>query len=367
MKACDFAKTAWKLPFRTNVTSVIGLSMSFFLIFLGTNTFHYVYEQKQQPWEISVTPKSTNITDKTVNDVTYLNGVLLATPVINVDTTVKIGDYASSLTLKGVNSEYVGSLSEGDMFSDENLLPVIVMNKAAYNTFVNDKNKRIKSDEKYAELKTSIGDEKEYPAAIGGILQDNSTDSIAYISLKAARTYVLRQGKVPEYASIQLRLKNIGSSKSVVKQLESMGLESKDTLPQKQQLWDARQGEAIYITLSGICILIFVMLYTVSTMKYNLQKKRRQYNSLYVIGLSKEQIAISFAAISFKALVISIVCCYGGYYTSIIFMSSDFIASSVFSCPFTWMSLAAQLIITGASMACIYVSISRYLYKEGLQ
>lgn len=367
MKTSDLVKTAWRFPFCINVMCIIGLSVSLFLLFLGTNTFFYVHEQKQQPWEISVTHKSAKITDKTVNDLKNINGVLLATPVIEVNTTVHIGDYAAELTLKGVNSEYIGALREGKMFSDENILPVIVMNKTAYNTFVNDKNKKIKSDEKYAELKTSIGDEKEYPAAIGGILEDNSTDSIAYISLKAAKTYVLRQGKAPEYASIQLRLKNIGSSKSVVKQLESIGLESKDTLPQKQQVWDARQGEATSVTLSGICTLIFVMLYAVSTMKYNLQKNRKQYNSLYVIGLSKEQIAISFAAISLKALVISIVCCYGGYYFSLLFLSSDFIASSVFSCPFTWMSLTAQLIITAVSVGYIYVSISRYLYKESLQ
>lgn len=352
MKILDFIKVSLGLPFHNNSFSFIGLVISLFLLLMSVNTFHMLYQEKQQPWEISATADKSQIDDKTVAELSKMDGVVMSSPVIEVSTIVQIGDYSSQLTLKGVNSAYVGILREGIMFVDKDILPVIIMNKHAYSTFENDKKKKIPGDTSYTNLKTVLKDEKEYPAKIGGILQDNSNDSVAYISLNAAKTYVLRQGKVPQYSAIQLRLKNVGKAKSIIKTLKSMGLTAKDALPDKQQEWDGRQTEATYIGLSGICILVFVLLYILGRMECDMHKTAKQYRSLLFVGMTQQNLALLFAIRYILMSLLATLCCYCASYIIPMFLNAEFVSVTVFGAPHSWLSL---LTLTGVNAVCMSV------------
>lgn len=359
MKIIDFIKLTDKLSFRNNIIAIVGLSISLFLILLGLNTLRGVYLQKQQPWEITATGDQSKIAEKTVNDIKSMDNVIMASPVIQVDTTVQMGDYKSQLVLQGIASEYVGPLSEGQMFFDKDILPVIVMNKNALSSFVNDKNKKIKSDEKYLNLKTTLVGEKPSLAKVGGILQDNSDKNIAYISLNSAKNYLLRQRRVPEYTGVSLRLKNVGSAKGVIKTLESMGLKSEEALPTQQQTWETRQNEAMYIALAGLLILVFIILYMLVRVQCDLNKNHGQYLSLLFIGVSKEVIAVAFSIKSMVAFIMSTLLCYGMGYLIPMFMNKEFAAATVFAYQSTWLSFLVLVAIDLICMGTVYVRVRK--------
>lgn len=363
MKTLDFIKLGKSLPYKTNAVSFIGITISLFLILIGVNTFFTVYSQKQEPWEITASGDKTKLESKVIGQLEAISGVETVNPVIDISATVQIGEYSSQLNLKGVDSGYVGPLTSGKMFLDSDVLPVIVMNKTALNSFESEK-KKIKPDENYSQLKTVIKDEKSYPAKIGGILQDNREEKLAYISLNSAKAYLASCGKAGEYTSVQLELKNSGKAKNVINTLKNMGLSGKDALPKKQETWDKWQTESIYITMAGIVILVFVVLYMLEGIKFDLKSNTSQYKTLRVLGMSMEDIGKTFALKVLCFSLVSAVCsCFIAYLVPL-FLSENTGISSVFSIYLTPVSIAVLLFAVGVIAGIFYFTTKDYRHGQ---
>ena len=138
MKTGDlFRIAARNLRGKWAVLPALGIAVSVFCLCFAGATWASMQQEKSQPYELSVSADgSKSLSDSAVSEISKLEDVTAATPLLKVSAIVKTGTYYAQLTLTGINASYVDrEFAEGAVFPDSSVMPYIILNKAACKQF----------------------------------------------------------------------------------------------------------------------------------------------------------------------------------------------------------------------------------------
>lgn len=207
-------------------------------VYLGGRAIHLgtaLYQEKNQPCLLHVT--SAEAMDMEV--VGGISGILSCTVLYEVDATVSAAGYEADFNIQGVDSSFIsGYVADGTLFTELGGMPELVMNEAALETFALD-GKKIESIESVDWLNTGIniktGDERPIAAAICGIIHDEKESPSVYMSLSAARNYLMQQGVTPVMTSALVKVRTAGIADNVTDNLEKLGYMAENTEDHTQE------------------------------------------------------------------------------------------------------------------------------------
>ena len=119
------------------VVPIVGMTAisAFCLCFAGT-VLTTVQQEKSLPYELNVIPGTINLSDSAIVEISDIPDVTAATLVLQIPANVQIGEYDAQLTLSGIDAAYLNeAFSQGGVFTDNSVMPYIVLNKAACKLF----------------------------------------------------------------------------------------------------------------------------------------------------------------------------------------------------------------------------------------
>lgn len=314
MRISNLAYLAWKnLKGNWAVLPVIGFAIAAFCLCFAGAILTVVQEEKAQPYEIIVaTQESKSLTDNDIAEMTKLEDVVAVTGILEVPTRMILGEYAAELTLTGMNSSYInGTYVAGSAYPADTVMPYIVLNEAARKAF------SIKSasgsdnsgdttasaapeiDWLNVSITVQLGEEsKPVTAKICGLLtasDEKDEDPAVYISLSSAKTLLEQSGQNTGYASLRVRVTNIGSAESVSKGISALGLLVSNSTEELQAGWDTDTKEFTYLLVIGIFGLLCASFLLAAWRALSLCRQRHEFESLRYLGMKERDIRRLFA------------------------------------------------------------------------
>ncbi len=258
-------------------------------------------EEKSQPYELGVIPGSTEVTDYAVLQISELENVEAATPVLEVPVSIAIGEYTAQLTLVGIEADYLNEeLSQGNMFPDSSVMPYIVLNEAALGQLmIESSNTAIDMEtdntDWLSESVSIIASEGMRPVVskISGILakvDEQEQEPVAYISISVAKQLLQQSGMKADYTRMSVRVKNIGSTESVSKSIAELGLMVENNNDELQRKWDMETKEMTYLILIGVFSLLCSAVLMMAWRKISMLEQKSALSMLRWVGMKRKQI-----------------------------------------------------------------------------
>lgn len=289
------ANGLWKLAVRTwRRMGILYLAVVIIGAFSMTAAFNALFtlqEEKSEPSQLTVTAE--NITDEALVEIEKIDGVLDVTGVIDVTATLKIGEWKSELMIQGVRPEWIkGTYVEGTAITEQTSMPYIVLNEAAMHSFTDENGKKMNEDDTFNwEETASLDGEKPLPAKVCGIIQDDSEEPKAYMSLSQAKNTLLHMGSIPAYSSALVQTRDMGSEEQVLDQLASLGLMGTPTNPEQQEEWKRKEMELTYLLVMGLLSLLCSSALAGKNIALDRSIHKAEYEQLGYMGLEKRQIS----------------------------------------------------------------------------
>ena len=257
MRTSDRIRLALKsLRGKWAVLPAAGVTIAAFCLCFAGAILMTVQQEKAQPYELIVSAEDASLSDNDVVELSQTEDVTAATAVLQVPVTMTVGEYVAALTLTGADADYLeGGFSQGGAFSDDSVMPYIVLNAAALKQFSEsgttddsknsgdtyndeeDMDDDITSESTEApdvdwlneSCSVQLGEGiKAVTSKICGILSDDDTDETqepaAYISLSSAKELLQASGQGTGYTMIYVRAKNIGCADGISKAVAKLGL-----------------------------------------------------------------------------------------------------------------------------------------------
>lgn len=215
-----------------------------------------IHGEKGSPCELAVTaPSYLAVTEQSVLDFQAIADVVDATGVVEAPVTARSGKYAASLTLVGLDGDYLRDLVyiTGERFPDSGAMPWIALSKAAAQSFVDPEDKTKRSagympdiDWLGADFSLEMGGGA-VSAKVSGLFEGD--EPAAYVSRDIARALLQSQGQTSGYAGARVRVTNIGAAEAVSKAITDMGYQVANRDSARQEKWDAQTREAVYLAV----------------------------------------------------------------------------------------------------------------------
>ncbi len=314
MGISNLAYLAWKnLKGSWAVLPAIGFAIvAFCLCFAGT-ILTVVQEEKAQPYEIIVAAQeSKSLTDSDIAELTKLEDVTAVTGILEVPAIVISGEYTAKLTLTGMDSQYIGGdYTVGSAYPADTVMPYIVLNGAARKAFSaksasgsdNSGDTTASAAPEIDWLNVSftvqLGEEtKPVTAKVCGLLaasNEEDEEPAAYISLSSAKALLEHSGQTTGYASIRVRVTNIGSAESVSKGISALGLSVSNSTEDLQTGWDADIKEFTYLLVIGVFGLLCASFLLAAWRALSLCRHRHEFEALRYLGMKERDIRRLFA------------------------------------------------------------------------
>ena len=288
------AKGLWKFAVRTwrriGVLYIVGITISAFGMMAAGNAFFTMQEEKSQPSQLSVAAE--HITDDTLAEIEKIDGVLSVTGVIDVAATLHAGEWKAELVIQGVKPGWLeGTYTQGAAFQDGTSMPYLVLNEAAVRLFTDADGKEIDEKEMPDWGKSVYLDgEKPLTVKVCGVIQDDSEEPKAYMSISQAKNTLLHMGIIPAYSSALIQTQDMGSEEQVLGQLAQLGLMGASTKPELQESWKRAELELSYLFTASILILLCAGLIAQKNMAMDAIAHTPEYDQLKGMGLLKNQI-----------------------------------------------------------------------------
>jgi ABC-type antimicrobial peptide transport system permease subunit len=328
MRISDQIRFALKnLKGRWAVLPVIGFAIAAFCLCFAGAILTTMQDEKAQPYELVISGEEANsISDSDVIEITKLEDVTAATPVMQIPASISTGDYTAALTLTGIEASYLeNSFSQGNAFPEDSVMPYIVLNEAALKQF---------SDSETSKDKDSTGDmgdeegtgntartdteapdvdwlngsysvqtgegSKTVTSKVCGILSEGEDteeeqEPAAYISISTAKELLRQNGQETNYTGANVRVKNIGSADSVSKSIAALGLTVTNSTEELQSGWDADNKEMTYLIVIGVFGLVCASVLLAAWRQNTLLKQKRAWEALIYIGLKASDMRNLFA------------------------------------------------------------------------
>ncbi len=296
MRKSDCVWLAAKLAFGTkNTLFLIGLAAAVYCVCVGGGLVSGVQEQRSMPYELNATAGSSAITNQIVAKAGQVEGVLASSAQLDVPATFSLGGNTAGIHLDGIEPDYMqGIFTSGTVFPKDSAMPYIVLNQAAFDQ-LQDKNTdgNVDDTEKINWQKAAClvllgdnvtaapGKNKSTAAKICGILEDDTKDPKAYISLSNAKK--LAGG---EYTACLVRVRNVDSVKDVSDKIFALGLSVQNIEPTQESDWDRKNTEATYLLLLGIALLFYSVYLYIKAENLKEGMGRKELELLMYIGLS---------------------------------------------------------------------------------
>ena len=256
-----------------------------------------IHDEKAAPCELSVTaPSYLAITEQSIQDFRAIADVMDATGTVEMPVTAVSGKYAASLTLVGIDGDYLHNLVyiTGEPFPADGAMPWITLSKVAAQTFMDptDKTKRAASympdiDWLNADFSLQLGEGTIF-AKVSGLFEGD--EPAAYIGQDIARTLLQGHGLPSGYTGARVRVTNIGAAEAVSKAITDQGYEVANRDSARQEKWDAQTREAIYLAVLVTAGFLCAVLIWRTGAALHQEEKRRQTDALRWVGMSESAI-----------------------------------------------------------------------------
>lgn len=314
MRISDLIHIAWKnLKGSWAVLPAIGFAIAAFCLCFAGAILMKVQEEKALPYEIIVAAQeSKSLTDSDVADISKLEDVTASSGILEITAIVKMGEYSAELTLTGMDSGYIsGTYATGSAYPADTIMPYIVLNEAARKAF---STKSTSSSDNSGDATASKGPEidwlnvsftiqlgeetKPITSKVCGLLTSSDEEDEepgAYISLSGAKALLEQGGQGAGYASIRVRVTNIGSAESVSKSISALGLSVSNSTEELQAGWDADTKEVTYLLVIGVFGLLCASFLLASWRALSLCRQRREWEALRYLGIKERDIIRLFA------------------------------------------------------------------------
>lgn len=257
-------------------------------------TWETVNMEKAEPCELKVTaPSYLDITEQSVQDIITISDVIDASGILTVPVTARSGKYESSLTLMGIDGDYLDvTYSAGSVFPTGSAMPWIILSEAAAKTFMDPMDKA-KHDDNYmpsidwldAEFALTVG-ENIIAGKVSGIFEDEN--AAAYISQDMAKQLLQRQGRSSSYTSIAVRVTNIGTAGAAAKAISGLGYEVTGRDDSMQEKWDVQLRESFYTLVLGIAGACCAVMLEVTYKTVDRRRNQSRNYTLSWLGMSSD-------------------------------------------------------------------------------
>lgn len=256
-----------------------------------------IHSEKTEPCELSVTaPSYLTITEQSIQDFHAIAGVVDATGVVEVPVIAAGGKYTASITLVGIDGEYLNDLvySTGELFPAGGAMPWITLSKAAAQSFT-DPTDKAKRSANYMPDIDWLG--TEFSLDMGGNIISSRVSGIfeseepaAYIGLDIAKTLLQNHGQTDRYTGARVRVTNAGAAESVSKAITGLGYGVENRHSARQEKWDAQTREAVYLAILSVAGLLCASMTRLTGAVRNREADRRRDDVLRWAGMSEAAI-----------------------------------------------------------------------------
>jgi len=298
MNRFDLVRLACRsLTGRQAVLPVAGIAAAAFCLCFAGTIFTTVQQEKALPYELIFSSEgNTGLTDNIMAEISQMQSVLAATPVLPVPAAVKTGEYSAKLMLTGIDAVYMESdFSSGRRFPDNSVMPYIVLNEAACKQFANSKAYAQEAATPEinwlsAGFSLQAGEGSRWiTSKVCGILTkeeaDETQEPAAYISLPVAKELLQNSGQSADYTAAYVRVTNIGQAASVSKALAALGLSVTNSTGELQAGWDADIKEMVYLIVTGAFGLCCASVLLAAERRISLLQQRQAWDMLRWMGL----------------------------------------------------------------------------------
>ncbi|MEM5769725.1 MAG: FtsX-like permease family protein [Bacillota bacterium] len=314
MRTSNLAYLAWKnLKGSWAVLPTIGFAIAAFCLCFAGAILTVVQEEKAQSYEVIVAAQeSKSLTDNDIAEMTKLEDVTAVTGILEVPAIVISGDYTAKLTLTGMGSQYIGGdYAAGSAYPADTVMPYIVLNEAARKAF---SAKSVSGSDNSGDTTASaapdidwlnvsftvqLGEElRPVTAKVCGLLTSSNEEDeepAAYISLSSAKALLEQGGQSTSYASLRVRVTNIGSAESVSKGISALGLSVSNSTEELQTGWDADTKEFTYLLANGIFGLTCASFLLAAWRALSLSRQKHEFEALRYLGMKEHDIRRLFA------------------------------------------------------------------------
>ena len=281
---------------RMGLATILFLFLGIYLIFPTAQLYIDMKQGNAVPCELLIS------TDGAFDEAKLweVRGVQSVTPILRFNATLSTKEASCTLTVEAVRS---GALKQdqisGSVFPEESNMPYLVLNTAAVKAFRDEAGR--KTDSLDLDGSFVLSADRELPAKVCGVLEDESLDPMAYMSYSVART-ILSPGGQNSGVTLRLTLDNAGSEPAVVSKLQELGFAAEVDETRAIQ-WAALQEQLKSSFLLCIGILISSAVLLCQRWKVEMVRYKESYQALELCGIEKMSF---FLALLLRFLVITI-------------------------------------------------------------
>jgi ABC-type lipoprotein release transport system permease subunit len=313
MRIFDLARIALKdIKGRWAVLPAAAAAIGVFCLCIAGTVLMSVQQEKSLPYEISISLQGSHITENDIAEISKIENVKAATPVLEVPVNVAAGDYSAELDLTGINPSYLTEkFKMGGVFPESGVMPYIVLNEAACKLFKSEKDDsqydynvgdETETEETDApeidwlneNVSIKIGEGSAVTAKISGVLSEKEEDEkpVAYISVSAAKG-LLPSGE-QGYSKASVRTTNIGCTEKVSREITALGFNIDNTNDELQAKWDSQEGQMTYLFVISVFSLLCFAVLMASTRKISMLEHREEWRMLKWVGFRDKDIGSIF-------------------------------------------------------------------------
>ena len=249
--------------------------------------------EKSQPCELAVTaPGYLSLTEQTVQDFRAIPQVVDASGIVEASVQITTGKYAAGLALVGIDGDYLHDLvyTTGEPFPESGAMPWLVLSEGAAKTFADpeDETKHTASympdiDWLGADFTLHVGGSA-VAARVSGVFEGNGP--AAYVRLDSLRALLQSLGQPSGYTGVRVRVTSIGAAEAVSRAITDLGYQVENRDSARQDKWDARSREAVYLAVLAAAGILCACLVTVAGAARSREADRRRADVLRWAGMS---------------------------------------------------------------------------------
>lgn len=234
----------WK---RIAFPAVIFLAAAAFLAGKALIAYSSLKSEKNRPCLLTVSIDDASDTATAAG----LPGVESCSQVLTVNARIQAGIWEGDFLIVGVSADMTdGRLITGMLFPDETAMPYLVINEAALTAF-SGSDVPAGSAPDAADLadRTVLLDDTY--AKICGIVSDGRDTPRVFMSLHAARTFLISHGTIPAADTAWIRLRSADSAASVAEAVTGLGCQVTGT-DIDSSAWGQEETRIRYMLLSAL-------------------------------------------------------------------------------------------------------------------
>lgn len=275
-----------KLAFRTiprmGLVTILFLFLGIYLIFPTARLYADMKQGNAVPCKFLASTESA-FDEAALWD---LPGVRAITPILHFNATLSTGKASCTLTVEAVRSSSMNAVQiSGSVFSEEGNMPVLVLNTSAIKAFRDEAGR--KTDSLDLDGSFVLSADRELPAKVCGVCEDEKSEPMAYMSYSTA--HALLGASVQHGVTMRFTLDNAGSEPSVVSKLQELGFAAEVDETRAIQ-WSALQEQLKSFVLLCIGILISSAVLLCQRLKMEMVQYEMSYQTLELCGISRREI-----------------------------------------------------------------------------